>query len=45
MLKEKINSSHQMKRRRFSALEKKRLVEETYEAGNSVSYVARQNGV
>lgn len=29
-------------RRRFSALEKKRIVEETYETGSSVSYVARR---
>lgn len=33
------------RRSRFTALEKKRIVEETYEQGSSVSYVARQNGV
>jgi transposase len=32
-------------RRRFTALEKKQYVEETYYAGSSVSYVARQNGI
>src|SRR3989339_533241 len=32
-------------RRRFPALEKKQIVEETYQAGSSVSYVARQYGI
>jgi transposase len=32
-------------RRRHSPLEKKRIVEETYQAGSSVSYVARQHGI
>ena len=32
-------------RRRYTALEKKHFVEETYRPGNSVSYVARQNGI
>ena len=33
------------RRRRYSALEKKHIVQETYEAGSSVSYVARQHGI
>lgn len=32
-------------RRRYSALEKKHIVEETYAQGSSVSYVARQHGI
>ncbi len=32
-------------RRRHTPLEKKRIVEETYQAGSSVSYVARQHGI
>ncbi len=41
-----LNSSDQApKRRRYPALEKKRIVEETYEPGSSVSYVARQHGL
>jgi len=37
-----LTKSH---RRRHSPLEKKRIVEETYQAGSSVSYVARQHGI
>ncbi len=33
------------RRRRWSAFEKKSIVEETYEAGKSVSYVARKHGI
>ncbi len=33
------------RRSRFSALEKKGIVEETYEKGGSVSYIARQYGM
>lgn len=33
------------KRRRWSAYEKKAIVEETYELGKSVSYVARRYGI
>ena len=37
--------SNRSYRPRHAALEKKRIVEETYLAGNSVSYVARQHGI
>lgn len=33
------------RRRRWSIYEKKAIVEETYEAGKSVSYVARKHGI
>ena len=33
------------RRRRWSIFEKKAIVEETYEAGKSVSYVARKHGI
>ena len=33
------------RRRRWSVLEKKAIVEETYELGKSVSYVARKHGI
>jgi transposase len=33
------------RRRRWSVFEKKAIVEETYEAGKSVSYVARKHGI
>lgn len=45
MINESIQSSRRGRRSRFSALEKKRIVEETYEKGSSVSYVARQYGI
>lgn len=45
MMNESSQSKSRGRRSRFSALEKKRIVEETYEQGSSVSYVARQNGV
>lgn len=45
MLKEGIQFGPRERRSRFSALEKKRIVEETYVKGSSVSYVARQYGV
>jgi transposase len=45
MSKESIQMGHRGRRSRFPALEKKRIVEETYEKGSSVSYVARQYGV
>jgi len=45
MMNESSQSRSRGRRSRFSALEKKRIVEETYEQGSSVSYVARQNGV
>lgn len=45
MLNESTQSSPRGRRSRFSALEKKRIVEETYEPGSSVSYVARKNGI
>ncbi|WP_010304145.1 transposase [Candidatus Odyssella thessalonicensis] len=40
---EVITSSE--RRRRWSAFEKKTIVEETYEMGKSVSYVARKHGL
>lgn len=40
---EVITSSE--RRRRWSAIEKKTIVEETYEMGKSVSYVARKHGL
>ena len=45
MSNESIQLGPRGRRNRFSALEKKRIVEETYEQGSSVSYVARQHGV
>ena len=45
MSNESIQMGHTGRRNRFPALEKKRIVEETYEKGSSVSYVARQYGV
>jgi len=45
MLKEGIQIGSRGRRGRFSALEKKSIVEETYVKGSSVSYVARQYGV
>ena len=33
------------RRRRWSIYEKKAIVEETYETGKSVSYVARKHGI
>lgn len=33
------------KRRRWTALEKRQIIEETYQAGVSVSYVARKHGI
>jgi transposase len=45
MSNESIQMGHTGRRSRFPALEKKRIVEETYEKGSSVSYVARQYGV
>ena len=33
------------RRRRWSVFEKKAIVEETYEIGKSVSYVARKHGI
>jgi len=46
-MKDPLNqqTSQRQQRRRFPAIEKKRIVEETYEVGSSVSYVARQYGV
>lgn len=38
-------TTSRQRRRRYSALEKKQIVEETYAAGSSVSYVARQHGI
>lgn len=38
-------TTQQARRRRYSALKKKRIVHETYESGSSVSYVARQHGI
>ena len=45
MSNESIQMGHTGRRNRFPALEKKRIVEETYEKGSSVSYVARRYGV
>jgi len=45
MSNESIQMGHTGRRSRFPALEKKRIVEETYEKGSSVSYVARRYGV
>lgn len=49
MTSSKIDTVHVItsvqRRRRWSVLEKKAIVEETYEAGKSVSYVARKHGV
>lgn len=45
MSNESIQMGHTGRRSRFPALEKKRIVEETYEKGSSVSYVARQYGI
>jgi len=45
MSNESIQMGHTGRRSRFPALEKKRIVEETYAKGSSVSYVARQYGV
>jgi transposase len=45
MVNEVNQSRSRGRRSRYSALEKKRIVEETYEQGSSVSYVARQRGV
>ena len=45
MSNESIQMGHTGRRNRFPALEKKRIVEETYAKGSSVSYVARQYGV
>jgi transposase-like protein len=44
MSNESIQMGRTGRRSRFPALEKKRIVEETYEKGSSVSYVARQYG-
>jgi transposase len=33
------------RRRRWSAIEKKQIIEETYQPGHSVSYVARKHGI
>ena len=44
MSNESIQMGHTGRRSRFPALEKKRIVEETYAKGSSVSYVARQYG-
>ena len=46
-MKTEVNQlpSRTRKYRRFSALEKKRIVEETYVSGSSVSYVARQHDI
>lgn len=33
------------RRRRWSAIEKKQIIEETYQPGHSVSYVARKHGM
>ena len=45
MVNEVTQSRSRGRRSRYSALKKKRIVEETYEQGSSVSYVARQHGV
>ena len=45
MSNESIQMGRTGRRSRFPALEKKRIVEETYAKGSSVSYVARQYGV
>lgn len=44
MKRDKITSNGSA-RRHYPALEKKRIVDETYEPGSSISYVARQNGI
>lgn len=45
MINDTVKSSGRGRRSRFPALEKQRIVEETYQQGSSVSYVARQHGV
>ena len=45
MLNDSIQYTRRGRRSRFSALEKKRIVEETYEKGSSVTYVARLHSV
>jgi len=45
MSTESIQYTLRGRRSRFSALEKKRIVEQTYEKGSSVSYVARLHSV
>ena len=46
-MKDQCNQSSRARshRRRFAALEKRQIVEETYQPGSSVSYVARQHGI
>ena len=49
MTSSKIDTVHVItsveRRRRWSTFEKKAIVEETYEGGKSVSYVARKHGI
>jgi len=49
MTSSKIDTVHVItsveRRRRWSTFEKKAIVEETYEVGKSVSYVARKHGI
>ena len=45
MSNESLQSCRRGRPSRYSAFDKKRIVEETYEKGSSVSYVARQHGV
>jgi transposase len=44
-MNEKYTLEPRTRRRRFSALEKKQIVEETLQPGSSVSLVARLNGI
>ena len=40
-----LRKTTSINRRRYTSLEKKHFVEETYRSGSSVSYIARENGI